>query len=191
MEYGYGAVFVGVFLQNIGLPGPGQTLIVVGGLFAGQGNLDIWGIFWAGVLGAFLGSTIGYTLGFFGGRPFILQYGKFFFINEARLNTLQNFVSRHGMKVLLVARFFVGLRQLSGFLAGLCKMPTVAFLVINFIGAALWVGCIAAGSYYLGKKIDDIYSIFDFFQYYLIAGVLLAVVVFIVRRFTKKGQARE
>jgi membrane protein DedA with SNARE-associated domain len=181
-HYGYWAVLVGVFFESLGLPLPGETLIIVAGLAAAKGVLNVTWVIVLAVIATFCSNNVSYAAGYFGGRGFVLKYGKYVFINEQRLTSLENFFKEHGGKVIVVARFIIGMRQFNGFIAGTVKMPFAKFALFNFIGAFLWVSWWAGISYYFGRKFDSV-----FVKYYLLIGIFgLLALIFIAFRFSKK-----
>ena len=180
-HYGYWAVFFGVFLESLGLPLPGETLIIVAGLAAGKGVLNPTWVFLLAVVATFAANNISYVVGYWGGHALVVKYGKYILINEEKLLAFENFVKRHGGKVLVVARFIIGLRQLNGFITGTVKMPWLKFVVFNMLGAILWVGWWVGTSYYFGKKFDSI-----FMKYYFLIGIIASTVLIIMAyRFLK------
>jgi membrane protein DedA with SNARE-associated domain len=174
-HYGYWAIFFGVFLESVGLPLPGETLIIVAGLVAAKGILNFSWIVVLAVVATFVANNISYAAGFFGGRVFVIKYGKYVFFNDKRLLELESFVKHHGSKVVVIARFILGLRQINGLIAGTAKMPFVKFEVFNMIGAILWVGWWVGLAYYFGRRFESI-----FIEYYFLIGVLALLVLVIL-----------
>jgi membrane protein DedA with SNARE-associated domain len=181
-HYGYWAVFFGVFLESFGMPLPGETLIIVAGLLAAKGVLDLKWVELLAIAAAFIANNISYVTGYWGGRALVIKYGKYVFINEKKLLALENFMKLHGSKVVLVARFILGLRQFNGFIAGMARMPFLKFGIFNLIGAILWVLWWTGLAYYFGKKFTGI-----FVGYYFFIGILtLVVLIALICRFLKK-----
>lgn len=152
-QYGYWAIFFSIFLEDFGLPLPGETVLIICSLFAILGKLDLIYVGVLGFLGAVLGDNTGFVIGHYGGRKVVLKWGKYVFLTSKRLNKFENFFIEHGGKIVAVARFVQGLRQFNGIIAGISKMKWKKFLLYNFIGAALWVGLwIGLASYLNDKK---------------------------------------
>jgi membrane protein DedA with SNARE-associated domain len=152
-EYGYLAVFVGIFLEDFGLPIPGETLLVTAAAIAGKEGLNIWmiaGFAWAG---AVLGDNVGFLIGHSGGHALLTRYGSRIGITTERLAKVERSVARYGAPVIVVARFVVIARQLNGIAAGSLGMHWLKFLTFNCIGAALWVGFWSTLAYWLGRQI--------------------------------------
>ena len=152
-DYGYLAVFLGIFLEDFGMPVPGETLLVSASAFAGQEALNIWMIAGIAWVAAVLGDNLGFLIGYSGGRGLLVRHGRRIGITAERLTKVERFVQHHGASVIVVARFVVIARQLNGIAAGSLGMPWLRFLIFNCIGAALWVGFWSTLAYWLGKKI--------------------------------------
>jgi membrane protein DedA with SNARE-associated domain len=132
-NYGYPAVFLAVLVEGVGLVAPGQSLLIAAALTAGKGGLNlVWVLFWA-FSAATLGNTLGYLLGCRGGRPLLHKFR----VNEKHLHRLEGYFARYGKGVIIIARFFDGLRQLNGIMAGLVQMSWKNFTLWNLFGAML------------------------------------------------------
>jgi membrane protein DedA with SNARE-associated domain len=155
-DYGYTAVFLGVFLESFGLPTPGESLMIAGALLASRGQLNIYWVLLLCWIAAVAGDNIGYVIGKKGGRPLVLRYGPRVRIKHEHIERVEGFFERHGGAVVLFARFVVVLRQLNGIVAGTMGMNWWRFLIYNAAGAALWVGFWAGLAYNLGRRFREI-----------------------------------
>lgn len=151
-HYGYWAVFVGVMLENAGLPVPGETILLAAGFFAANGHFNLWLVMLVAATGAIIGDNIGFAIGLRYGRGFLLRYGRFIFLTPARLEHVNLFFERHGNKTILVARFITGLRVFAALLAGASRMRWRVFLVYNMAGAILWSVVISTLGYLFGQS---------------------------------------
>lgn len=185
-KYGYWAIFFGVLLEDFGIPAPGEALLISGGLLAAMGTFRIEWVVLLGFSGAVIGDNIGYAIGLFCGRPFVLKYGSFVFLSEERLHKIETFFGRYGGRMVTVARFIEGLRQFNGIVAGISRMPWNHFLLFNMLGAALWVGVWVGGVYLLGHKPSAIFEVLAHFRIYLLAGLIAALALLIIYLFIKK-----
>lgn len=172
IEYGYAALFVVVMLESLGIPGPGQTLIIAAALLASEGRLNIVFVVIAAWIAGTLGGCIGYWIGRRGGHALILRFGKFLHIGEPRLQRLEARFARYGFWFVLVARFLEVLRQLQGIIAGTVEMPFRRFFAANLLGALLWAAAWGLGAWKLGHQIKK-------YDYFLEKGstALVAVVI--------------
>ena len=170
-HYGYFAVGGLILLEDFGVPSPGETTLIAAALYAGLGDLNIFLVIIAALLGAIIGDNIGFAIGDFGGRPLVERYGKYVLLTKERLDKAEAFFNRNGGKVVVVARFIEGLRQLNGIIAGISEMRWPSFILFNAIGAALWVGLWSTVGYFGGEHIDAFRKYELYFT--LAAGVLL------------------
>lgn len=175
-DYGPWAIFVLVLLEDFGMPVPGETALISAALLASQGKLPIGLLLPAAWLGAVIGDNTGYAIGRFGGRHVVLRYGQRVGITEGRLARIEQFFARRGGVIVIVARFFVGLRQLNGIVAGIGRMPAPRFILYNAIGAALWVGVWGFGVYWFGQHFRDALDRFGPAVMYAGAGAAVLVV---------------
>jgi membrane protein DedA with SNARE-associated domain len=155
-HYGAWVVFVLVFLESIGLPLPGEAILVSAAIFAGTThNLSIALVLISAVVGAILGSIIGFWIGDRYGYPLLLRYGSYIGLTETRIKIAQYLFRRQGVVVVLIARFVAVLRSVVGFIAGANRMPFVRFMIANSAGAVAWALFYGLGAYFLGKGIEE------------------------------------
>src|ERR671927_1126073 len=109
-HYGYLVILFGVMLESMGVPLPGETILIAAGIMVQRGHLDLGDAIVYGILGAVAGDQIGYWVGREGGRPFILRWGRYVLITPERLQHAEEFFERHGGKAVFLARFIAGLR---------------------------------------------------------------------------------
>jgi membrane protein DedA with SNARE-associated domain len=152
-RYGYAAVFFSILPEGFGIPAPGQTILMAASLDAAEGRLSISWVVAYGCVAATLGNVVGYLIGRWGGRPLLRRIR----VNEAHLQGIEGRFVRHGTGILLIARFFDGLRQLNGIVAGLLGMPWRTFAVLNALGAVLWTASWGLVVYFIGKRIASVH----------------------------------
>ena len=162
----------------LGLVVPGETAIIVAGVVAGQGEIDIVALIalvWAcSVLGDLTGLLLGRRLG----RPFLLQHGPKVGVSEERVHQVDGFFERHGGKAVFLARFVGLARALSPFLAGSSGMPLRRFLPYDVLGAGVQVTALCLLGYVFWHSLDQVLAIAK--QGALALGVTIAVLVGIV-----------
>jgi len=137
--YGYLAVFLFVAIESIGIPFPGETMLVTAGVYAGTTHhLNIVIVIVAAAAGAIIGDNIGYGIGRAGGYRLLRRYGKYIRLEEPKLKLGQYLFRKHGAKVVFFGRFVSILRTFAAFLAGVNVMPWDRFLAFNAAGGVLW-----------------------------------------------------
>jgi membrane protein DedA with SNARE-associated domain len=189
-QYGYLAVGVLLFLEDFGVPAPGETVLIAAAVYAGAGRLDVVVLVIIAVVAAMAGDNVGYAIGRYGGRRLVGRYGRYVGLTESRLEATEGFFSRHGGKIIVVARFVEGLRQANGIIAGLSGMPWLRFLGFNALGAILWVGVWVTLGDLAGTHIDVVYAELRRYEFYLLAALAVLVLVFVVRRVVRRRRRR-
>ncbi|MGW7526033.1 DedA family protein [Streptomyces sp. NPDC054783] len=188
-HWGYWAVGGLIFVEDFGVPSPGETILIAAALYAGAGQLNIAAVIAIGVAAAVLGDNVGYLIGRTGGHALVLRYGKYVFLPPERYAKAEEFFTRHGGKVVTVARFFEGLRQLNGIIAGTTEMPWPRFVAFNTLGAALWVGLWAGVGYAAGNHITTIYTEVNRYSTYLLIALGALILALVARRVLRRRRA--
>jgi len=175
VTYGYLAVFLLVGTESIGVPLPGEAMLITASIYAGSTHrLSIALVIAAAAAGAIVGDNIGYAIGRIGGYPLVRRYGTHIRLNERRLKLGQYLFRRHGAKVVFFGRFVSILRTFAAFLSGVNLMPWRRFVVFNAAGGITWSTIYGVGAYLLGEQIMKLSRPFD------ISLVVIAVVVVVV-----------
>jgi membrane protein DedA with SNARE-associated domain len=155
--YGYTAVLLFVGVESIGVPFPGETMLITAAVYAGATHhLDIAGVIAAAIGGAVIGDNIGFVIGWFGGYPLLRRYGRYIRLDEAKLKVGRYIFMRQGAKVVFFGRFVSVLRAYAAFLAGTNRMSWRRFLVFNALGGVVWATLYGTAAYLLGSQIDKL-----------------------------------
>lgn len=184
-------MFLGIFLEDFGLPTPGETMLITGAFLASDGSLNIFWLLPVAWLAAVTGDSIGYVIGATGGHKLLTRYGGRIGITEERLQKVEGFFTRYGNIVVVFARFVVLLRQFNGIVAGSLEMPWPRFFLYNAIGAALWVGCWGGLTYWLGRRFFEYVHLLGWEGPTLVAIAVIAIIVIVVKLFRRKSAAEK
>ncbi len=182
----YVTVGVVIGIESLGIPLPGEIVLVSASLLAVHGTVSPIGVGVAAVIGAVTGDSIGYAIGHRYGDTMFVRLGKRFpkHFSAAHIERAERLFHRWGMWAVFFGRFVAFLRIFAGPLAGVLRMPYWKFLIANLLGGLLWAGGTTAAVYYLGevaeKWLKDV-------SYAGLAAVVAAIViaVLVVRRRTK------
>jgi membrane protein DedA with SNARE-associated domain len=174
-QWGYPVVFVFVMIESLGIPFPGETMLLLGAFFAASGHLSIYGVIAAAAAGAIIGDNLGYWIGHKGGRPLLQRYGKYVFVKEERLNKAERFFERHGDKTVFLGRFISLLRTWAAFLAGVNRMCWRTFLFYNAAGGILWSILYGIIGYFIGRIVGV--ATIERYSSYIGYGVLALIVI--------------
>jgi membrane protein DedA with SNARE-associated domain len=151
-NYGYLAVFALIGIESLGIPAPGETMLVTAAVYAGAtGNLLIEGVIVAAIAGAIVGDNIGFAIGRKGGYRLLLRHGPKLRIKERHLKVARYVFERHGGKVVFFGRFIAILRTYAAFLAGVGQMDWRRFLAWNAAGGIVWATIFGLLGFY-GQK---------------------------------------
>jgi membrane protein DedA with SNARE-associated domain len=188
-HYGLWAIGLLITLEDFGIPVPGETILIAGAIFAGAGRINVVALGAVAFVAAVIGDNIGFAIGHFGGRALALRFGKYVFLTEERLNKAEAFFDRRGSIVITFARFVEGLRQANGIIAGITGMHWLRFVIFNAIGAALWVGTWVTIGYFAGNNITTVYHYITLYSYYVLAGLVVLIVGYIVWHRRRRRRA--
>ncbi|HEX9096398.1 MAG TPA: DedA family protein [Candidatus Dormibacteraeota bacterium] len=180
--YGYLAVFVFVGVESLGVPVPGETMLVTAAIYAGTtGRLSIFWVIVASSAGAIVGDNIGYVIGRTGGYRLLKRYGRYIRLDENRLRLGQYLFDKHGSKVVFFGRFVSVLRIFAAFLAGVNRMHWRRFLIFNAAGGIAWSTIYGIAAFLLGKQLLQLSGRVDLVLAILGVAVIIAVIVFLRR----------
>jgi membrane protein DedA with SNARE-associated domain len=150
---GYFALALIVGLENMGLPLPGESLLIGAAIYAGTTHrLNIALVVLSVAAGSFVGNACGYLIGGAIGFTLLRRYGRYIGLSEQRLALGRELFRRHGGKVVIFGRFVVVLRTLAALLAGANQMPWPRFFLANAAGSIAWSGLYGFGAYLLGDQ---------------------------------------
>jgi membrane protein DedA with SNARE-associated domain len=156
-RYGYGAVALAVGIESMGIPFPGETMLLAASVYAGTTHrLSVTWVIAAAAVGAIVGDNIGFWIGRELGYRFLLRYGRYVRITGPRIKLGQYVFLRHGSKVVFFGRFVPVLRTLAAFLAGANRMTWPRFLATNAAGGIAWAAAYGAAAYYFGKQVHNV-----------------------------------
>lgn len=181
-SYGSFVVAIVIALECMGLPLPGEAVLIIAAIYAGQTNeLGIVNVILAGMIGGVLGNLAGYRLGLSYGFPLLLRYGPRLRLTEPRIKIGRYVFRQHGFTMVVLARFVPVLRSAAGLIAGANHMTWQSFLLASVVGAVAWAGLYGLGGYTLGSAIHQVAAP---------AGVALAVVAVIAIVIVARAIAR-
>jgi len=151
-HYGYMFVFFGVMIGCSGIPFPGATILLAAGILVQQGHLKLGYAIVFGILGAIIGSQIGYWAGRRGGRSFLLKWGSYVKITPERLGRVERFFVRYGGKAVFASRFVSVFRVLGAPVAGMSRMRGSIFLLYSALGGIVWATVVVLIGYFFGQS---------------------------------------
>ncbi|MFJ4868112.1 DedA family protein [Streptomyces sp. NPDC088757] len=183
-------VLVGVVigLESLGIPLPGEIVLVSSALLASQhGDINPYVLGACATAGAIVGDSIGYAIGRKGGRPLLAWLGRKFpkHFSEANVGLAESSFQKWGMWAVFFGRFVALLRIFAGPLAGVLHMPYWKFLVANVFGGILWAGGTTAVIYSVGVVAEAWLKRFSWL------GLVLAVLIGLTSMLVIKNRAKK
>lgn len=169
--YGYYAVFLGAFIE-------GETVLLLGGIVAHRGYLDLYWVMAAAFVGSWLGDQSYYFLGRRYGHAILARFPAL----QPKAHQVQRLVERYHAPLILALRFLYGLRTIGPMVIGMSTVPVLQFVVLNAFGALIWAVVVAAAGYAFSNAIETLLPQIHHYEEYLFIGVLAAgVVVWLIR----------
>ncbi len=178
--WGYLGIFISVFIGNLGIPVPEETVMLAAGFLAGRFILDLRFVYVVVILSAVTGDCCGYIIGRTGGQRLLIRLASRFEFMRTRYDRLQVFFQTHGSKAVFMARFITGARFMAGPMAGACGMPFFQFLGWNVLGAIVWCSLVVTVGYLVGDELYRAASVAHQASRWIgAAGFLFVIVVFL------------
>lgn len=150
-DWGYLGVIILMAMESSIFPVPSEVVMPPAAFLAAQGKLSLWGVILAGTFGSWLGSAITYAVSRWLGRPFVLKFGKYFFIKPEKLERAEVFMQRYEAGGIFFARLLPVVRHLISIPAGIVRMPFGKFSAMTIIGSFIWCAILS----WFGKGVAE------------------------------------
>lgn len=188
-DWGYLGLFICVFVGNLGVPVPEETVLLAAGFLAGRDILELRAVYLVGIVSAVSGDCAGYAFGRTGGQRLIDWLGTTFAFLKPSIERLRAFFSAHGAKAVFMARFVAGARFIAGPMAGATGMRFWRFFGWNLLGAIIWCGLVITIGYLVGDELERVAAIIHRAGHLAAAGAALAAILFWLwlRRRMRRG----
>jgi membrane-associated protein len=153
---GYAALAALIAGETMGIPLPGETALIAGGILASEGQLNIELVIVIAAGAAIVGDNVGFWIGRKGGRRLLELPGPLEHHRQRVLERGEGVFRRHGAKTVFFGRWFSFLRIASAWLAGVNRMPWGRFLVYNALGGIAWAVSVGLLAYWIGHSADEV-----------------------------------
>jgi membrane protein DedA with SNARE-associated domain len=179
-------IFLLMTLESMCLPIPSEIILPFGGWLASDGKIDVFMVGLAGSLGCLAGSVIAYAIGFYGGRQFIIRYGRFVLLKERHIESVECWFKKYGSIAILGSRLLPVVRTFISLPAGVAKMDFTRFAILSFIGSVPWCFAFAYAGYYLGQNWESLGGLYNVFTIIVIIAIVSVFIWFFILRRRKK-----
>ena len=148
---GYTGIISLMFLESSFFPFPSEVVMPPAGYLAWKGEMSLVLVLLSGIAGSILGALFNYWIAVKFGRPFLLKWGKYFFVSPESIDKADEFFRKHGHVSTLVGRLLPVIRQYISLPAGIARMSLKVFTLYTTIGAGTWVAVLTFAGYLLGE----------------------------------------
>ncbi|MDX6574014.1 MAG: hypothetical protein QOC86_3170, partial [Gaiellales bacterium] len=181
-DHGFVAVLGLMTLESACIPVPSEVIQLFAGYLVSLHRMSLFTAVSAGVLGNVIGSWIAWTVGYYGGRPFIERYGRYVHVTAERMALSERWFERHGEIAVLVGRCVPIVRTFISLPAGVARMPFWRFTLFTVAGSIPWVLALALIGEAVGDNWEDWRHKLGYLDYVVAAAIVVGVVYLIVKR---------
>lgn len=151
-KYGYIGMFISMVLEAVIIVIPSEAILATGGILASKKIFTFWNAFFVGLLGSVFCAIVIYFIGYFGGRPFIKKYGKYFFMKEEDLDKTDTWFEKYGLLAACIGRNIPIIRTLISLPVGVTRLSFKKFLLYTTLGSIPWTFVFVYFGFSLGKN---------------------------------------
>lgn len=184
---GYFGIAGGMLIESMCIPLPSEMILPLAGFMVADGRIGLWLANIAVAAGSITGSLIAYTVGYYGGRPFILKYGKYFFVSEEHFYKADRTFNQYGSAAVFFGRLLPVIRTFISLPAGIARMDLKKFILFSLTGMLPWNFILIFLGFKLGQQYETVVRpIFKRFEYVVLGAIVLVILIFIVRALLKR-----
>ncbi len=187
---GYPVLFILMALESMIAPVPSEAVMPFAGFLAANGRFSFLGVILVTSLASVFGSLISYWIGIFGGRKFILRFGKYLLLDEEHLQWTEKWFKRAGEKTIFISRFIPVVRHLISIPAGIGKMDLKRFTLYTFLGATMWNTFLA----WLGLLLKERWELIHHYSSQIdmvIVALLVIFIAYFIHKLIKRARIRK
>lgn len=173
---GYLGMFLAMILEAVIIIIPSELILATGGILAANGTFSLIGAILVGLAGSVFCSIIIYGMGYYGGKPFISKYGKYFFMKEKDIEKSDKWFKKYGMKAAFFGRFFPIIRTFISLPIGIARLNFKSFLIYTTLGSIPWTLLFVLSGYFLGCNYTKIKGIMDIIKIPILITLILVFI---------------
>jgi membrane protein DedA with SNARE-associated domain len=183
---GYIGITLLMAIESAAIPLPSEIIMPVSGLLVLSGKFSFFGVAFAGAIGSTIGSLIIYIIGFYGGRPLLLKYGRYVLISHHDMEIAEKFFNKYGWWALFTGRLLPVIRTYISLPAGISKAGFYVLTVSCFAGSFLWSVFLEWAGIKLGKNWSLIEPYFRRFDFLIVIVFVIFIFLWIFRHINQK-----
>lgn len=185
-EYGYFGMFLAMILEAVIIVIPSELILATGGILASQRIFSFWGALLTGVIGSVFCAIIIYLMGYFGGRPFIDKYGKYFFMKKEDIEKAEDWFQKYGMLASFIGRNFPIVRTFISLPIGIMRLNFWPFVLYTTLGSIPWTFAFV----YVGYSLGNNWTILQEYTSRLKVPIYILLFLLVVRYIYRKVKKR-
>jgi membrane protein DedA with SNARE-associated domain len=187
---GYAGVFFLMLLESACIPVPSEAIMLFAGFNVHEGDMTMFGIVAAGVLGNVVGSWAAYAAGYYG-RLELLEKNRLIHINRKHLQWADNWFERHGDATVFFTRMLPIIRTFISLPAGVARMPFWRFTALTLAGCIPWVLMLGIIGREVGSRWEEWRDYLHYGDYVVLAAIGVGIVYLLIRRRRDRTRAAE
>jgi len=188
---GYPGVFLLMALESACLPIPSEIVMPFAGWLAYDGKFNLIFATLAGTFGCLAGSVLAYLVGLYGGRKFVLKYGRCILLSEKSLDSAERWFAKYGSSAVFFSRLLPIVRTFISLPAGMARMNLARFSALTFLGSLPWCFTLTYVGFALGPNWGSITGIFRGLDVLIVLALIFIVVWYVLRRRKMRMRAQE
>ena len=191
-------IILAMAIESCCIPLPSEIVMPLAGVMIASGKIlhgtnsivSLLLVALAGSIGCLLGSIVAYGIGYSGGRPLMLKYGRYLLISQHDADRADQFFQRWGSATAFFSRLLPVVRTYISLPAGISKMPFVKFCIYTFLGSFPWSLILAFLGVQLGNHLNTLGPIFHSLDVVILVVVVILVALYIWRHLNNDRKAR-
>lgn len=181
-NFGYLGMFLSMILEAIIIIIPSELILATGGILASQKLFSFWGAFLVGLFGSVFCAAIIYAMGYFGGRPFVEKYGKYFFMKKEDIDKADDWFNKYGMLAAFIGRNFPIIRTFISLPIGMTRLSFIKFMIYTTLGSIPWTFAFV----YVGYSLGNNWVLLSHYTSKLKIPIIILLIILLVSWLIKK-----
>ncbi|HTY56741.1 MAG TPA: DedA family protein [Candidatus Binataceae bacterium] len=179
---GYGGVVLMMAIESACIPLPSEVIMPFSGYLVSTGRFGLQAVAIAGAVGCLLGSYVAYFIGMYGGRPFLVRYGRYVLVPAHEIEIADRFFARWGSHAVFFSRLLPVVRTFIALPAGIARMDLRRFSIYTLLGSYPWCLALAYVGMKLGQHWPDVAPYFHRFDTVIGIVIIVSAVAFVYNR---------
>lgn len=188
---GYTGIALLMAIESACIPLPSEVIMPFSGYLVFKGEMNLWGVAVAGAVGCVLGSWVAYYVGYHGGRPLVMKYGRYMLISHRDIALADRMFERYGDMIIFVGRLLPVIRTFIALPAGISRMPLWRFTVYTFIGSLIWCYALAWIGLKLGENWQSLKAYFHGIDIVIGVALVAGLVWYVWRHIKYRAEYRD